>query len=251
MDNTDESKEPNKGQRVAKVMARAGLCSRRVAETWVAEGRVKVNGDYITTPATLIKDGDELIVDDKIVQGAEKTRLFIFNKPAGYLTTNKDPKGRDTMFDLLPDDIPRVVTVGRLDMNTEGLILLTNDGELARYLELPKNKIERTYRVRAHGRVTQDRLDKLKLGMVVDKVRYQIKEAKLDKTQGANNWIEITLEEGKNREVRKVMEAIGLSVNRLIRVSYGPFHLGKLPNKALLEIKTSKLKSLLPEYFDA
>lgn len=246
------NEDKNKGERIAKVMARAGLCSRREAERWITDGRVSVNGKILNSAACVVTDKDEILVDKKPLPNKEKTRLFLYHKPAGLVTTNKDEQGRDTIFDKMPKDLPRVMTVGRLDINTEGLLLLTNDGELSRHLELPANEFKRTYRVRVLGRVSQNKLDSLQKGIKWNGVKYGPIEAKLDdshdKTQ-ANNWIEITLQEGKNREVRNVMEAIGLKVNRLIRVSYGPFHLGKLPKKAIMEVKPSMLKSQLSGFF--
>ena len=237
------------GERIAKVMARVGLCSRRQAEQWIADGRVEVNGAVIHTPATIIVPSDKIIVDGKALPTKEKTRLFLYHKPAGLVTSNKDEKGRQTIFDHFPQDLPRVVTVGRLDMNTEGLLLLTNDGELSRYMELPKNQLKRTYRVRAHGKITQEKLDQLQSGITWDSIRYEAIEATLERQQGTNVWIDISLKEGKNREVRNIMEALGLTVNRLIRTSYGPFHLASLPKLAILEVKTHQLKKMLPEFF--
>jgi 23S rRNA pseudouridine2605 synthase len=239
----------SKEERIAKVIARAGICSRREAERRIEEGRVSVNGEVLTTPAFTVSQSDRIEIDGKALPVKERTRLFLFHKPDGVVTTAKDEQGRQTVFDVLPEDLPRVVTVGRLDITTEGLLLLTNDGELARYLELPANNINRTYRVRAHGRVTQQALDKLKNGLKWQGVTYRPMNATLDKEQGSNVWIEITLQEGKNREVRHVMESLGLTVNRLIRVSYGPFHLGKLPKKAVLEVKYSQVKDQLPGFF--
>ena len=257
MENDKSSKEPNqspakdvvKGERIAKVIARAGICSRRDAERWIDAGRVQLNGEILTTPAVVVTDDDKIIVDDKPLPRKEKTRLFLYHKPAGLVTSNKDEQGRDTIFDKMPQGLPRVITVGRLDINTEGLLLLTNDGELGRYLELPASGWVRRYRVRAYGRTSQDQLDKLKKGIVHDKIRYKGIEATLEKQQGDNAWIEIALKEGKNREVRNVMEAIGLNVNRLIRLSYGPFQLGKLEKGSVMEIKRTVLKDQLSGFF--
>lgn len=246
----NKSKEVVKdGERIAKRMARAGLCSRREAESWIEEGRVEVNGSLLQTPAIIVTDDDDILVDGKPIAGKEKTRLFLYHKPAGLLTTNKDPQGRSTIFDKLPKELPRLITVGRLDMNTEGLLLLTNDGDLARYLELPKNKIKRTYKVRAHGHITQEKLDRLKKGLTHQGMRYDGIDATLEKQQGDNAWIVMSLQEGKNREVRNVMEALGLQVNRLIRTSYGSFHLGSLPKSGVLERKYGDIKKALPQYF--
>ena len=250
MDKQVTSKEQtSNGERIAKVMARAGLCSRRDAERWIAAGRVQLNGEILSTPAVKVTDDDEIIVDDKPLPRKERTRLFLYHKPAGLVTSNRDEQGRDTVFDKLPEGIPRVVTVGRLDINTEGLLLLTNDGELARYLELPATGWVRKYRVRAYGHTSQNQLDKLKKGIVYNKIQYKGIEATLEKQHGDNAWIEIALKEGKNREVRNVMEAIGLKVNRLIRMSYGPFKLGKIEKGAVLEIKPQDLKDYLSGFF--
>lgn len=245
----ESKEEPKEGERIAKVMARAGLCSRREAEAWIAAGRVSVNGAVLTTPACVVTGADEIVVDGKALPKKESTRLFLHHKPAGLVTTNKDEKGRATVFDELPEGLPRVVSVGRLDLNTEGLLLLTNDGELARYLELPATGWVRVYRVRAHGSVTQERLDKLKNGLTHQGVKYGPITATLEKPQGSNIWLTVSLAEGKNREVRNVMEALGLKVNRLIRLSYGPFQLGKLPVGSVLEIKGAFLKQQIPGFF--
>ena len=233
------------GERIAKVIARAGLCSRRDAEVWVADGRVAVNGKKLDSPAFNVQPGDTITVDGAPLAQRERTRLFFFHKPRGTVTTAHDPEGRMTVFDALPKDLPRVVTVGRLDINTEGLLLLTNDGGLARALELPSTGWLRRYRVRAHGRTDQARLDELAKGLTIDGINYRGIEARLDREQGSNVWLTIGLREGKNREVRKVMEHIGLEVNRLIRVSFGPFQLGELEEGAVEEVKTRILKDQL------
>jgi 23S rRNA pseudouridine2605 synthase len=214
--------------RIAKALARAGLCSRRDAERWIADRRVSVNGRVLTSPALDVKPGDRVEVDGKPLPTAEPPRLWRYHKPRGLVTTHRDPEGRPTVFDKLPPELPRVVSVGRLDFNTEGLLLLTNDGALARHMELPATGWLRRYRVRAHGRITQADLDRLKEGVEIEGVRYGPVEATLDTTQGANVWLSIGLREGKNREVRKILATLGLDVNRLIRISFGPFQLAEL-----------------------
>ena len=216
---------PNTPMRIAKAMARAGLCSRREAERWIADGRVSVNGRLLTTPAFEVSGKDKVLIDGKPMPGAEPPRLWRYHKPRGQVTTHADPQGRPTVFEKLPPELPRVVSVGRLDFNTEGLLLLTNDGALARHLELPANAWVRRYRVRAKGRVTPADLEKLKQGVVVEGVSYGPVEASVDSTQGANMWLTISIREGKNREVRKILQHLGLTVNRLIRVAFGPFQL--------------------------
>ena len=238
---------PDRGERVAKVMARAGLCSRREAETWIEAGRVELNGKPLTTPAITVTAKDKVVVDGKPLPMRERTRLWLYHKPKGLVTTNKDPEGRPTVFDRLPDDLPRVLTVGRLDINTEGLLLLTNDGGLARVLELPATGWLRRYRVRAFGKVTQVELDTLKDGVAIDGVLYGAIEATLDKEQGSNIWMTVGLREGKNREVKRVLEHLGLSVNRLIRLSYGPFQLMDLPERDVREIRGRVLRDQLGE----
>ncbi|WP_417714891.1 pseudouridine synthase [Roseibium sp. SCP14] len=237
----------DRGERIAKVMARAGLCSRREAETWVENGRVELNGKVLTTPAITVTPNDKVLVDGKPLPTRERTRLWLYHKPRGLVTTNKDPEGRPTVFDRLPDELPRVLTVGRLDINTEGLLLLTNDGGLARVLELPSTGWLRRYRVRAFGKVTQADLDGLKEGVAIEGVLYGAIEATLDKEQGGNVWMTVGLREGKNREVKRVLEHLGLAVNRLIRVSYGPFQLMDLPENDVREIRGRVLRDQLGE----
>ena len=226
----DRSFEPvNRGEeRIARVLARAGLCSRREAEEWIEAGRVSVNGTVLTSPAINVTESDRILVDGERLPERERTRLWLYHKPSGLVTTNSDPEGRPTIFENLPEDLPRVVTVGRLDINTEGLLLLTNDGGLARVLALPATGWLRRYRVRAHGSVDHATLNELRKGIEVDGIAYGPIEAELDRVQGANTWLTLSLREGKNREVKNVLGAIGLDVNRLIRVSFGPFQLGEL-----------------------
>jgi len=235
----------NDGDRIAKVIARAGLASRREAEAWIADGRVSVNGKVITSPALNVGPRDRISVDDQPLPRKARTRLFLYNKPRGLVTTHSDPEGRPTIFASLPKGLPRVISIGRLDMNTEGLLLLTNDGGLARALELPATGWRRTYRVRALGRVMQPALDALKKGVTVEGIHYGPIEATLDREQGANVWLTFTIREGKNREVRKVLESLGLKVNRLIRVSYGPFELGELEEAEVREVETPALRKAL------
>lgn len=226
-------------------MARAGVCSRRDAERLIADGRVKVNGKVLDTPAFKVSEKDKVQVDGRPIGTAEPSRMWRYHKPAGLVTTHRDPAGRPTVFEHLPPGLPRVISVGRLDLASEGLLLLTNDGELARKLELPSNGWVRRYRARAYGRVTQEELDHLKDGIVVDGVRYGSIDAKLERGGGANAWISVAITEGKNREVRRVLDAIGLKVNRLIRVSYGPFQLGVMEPGAVEEIPPKVLREQL------
>lgn len=235
----------DRGERIAKVMARVGLCSRREAEVWIENGRVELNGKLLTTPAVTVTADDKVLVDGEPLPMRERTRLWLYHKPRGLVTTNKDPEGRPTVFQRLPDDLPRVLTVGRLDINTEGLLLLTNDGGLARVLELPATGWLRRYRVRAFGKVTQADLDTLKDGIAIDGALYGAIEATLDKEQGNNVWMTVGLREGKNREVKRVLEHLGLAVNRLIRLSYGPFQLMDLPEGDVREIRGRVLRDQL------
>jgi 23S rRNA pseudouridine2605 synthase len=237
----------HEGERIAKVIARAGLCSRREAEAWIAAGRVAVNGEKIASPALNVKSGDKVAVDGKPLPGAERTRLFLYHKPRGLVTTTADPQGRPTIFGALPKDLPRLISIGRLDLSTEGLLLLTNDGGLARALELPSTAWLRRYRVRAHGTVTQEQLDGLREGVTVDGIRYGAIEATLDREQASNVWITFAIREGKNREVRNVLRHLSLHVARLIRVSFGPFRLGELAEGAIEEIPTRVLRDQLGE----
>lgn len=234
-----------KGERIAKVLARAGVASRREAERMIEIGQVSVNGKVITSPALNVTDSDRILVNGKPVAAAEETRMWRYYKPIGLVTSNRDEKGRDTVFDHLPEDLPRVLSVGRLDINSEGLLLLTNDGELSRRLELPSTGWMRKYRVRVNGDPTDASLDPLRKGITVDGERFQPMLVNLDRQQGANAWLTIGLREGKNREIRRAMEQVGLKVNRLIRVSYGPFQLGDLKPGEVEEIKGKILRDQL------
>jgi 23S rRNA pseudouridine2605 synthase len=241
------SRGEKQGERIAKRIARAGLCSRREAEQWILAGRVEVNGRKIASPALDVGAEDQIRVDGKPLPHRARTRLFLYHKPRGLVTSARDPQGRPTIFERLPQDVPRLVSVGRLDLNSEGLLLLTNDGGLARVLELPETGWLRRYRVRAHGRVTPDALARLADGITVDGIRYGPIEAKLDREQGSNVWLTFAMREGKNREIRNVLGALGLEVNRLIRISFGPFQLGDLAEGAVEEVRTRVLREQLGE----
>lgn len=240
----------DKGERIAKVMARAGLCSRRDAEGWILAGRVTVNGAVIDSPALNVCASDDIVVDGAPLPKAERTRLFLYHKPAGLVTSARDEQGRDTVFDHLPPGLPRVISVGRLDLNTEGLLLLTNDGELSRYLELPATGWQRTYRVRSYGTIEQHRLDGLRDGITVDGVHYGPIDAVFESQKGSNCWITFIITEGKNREVRKVLESLGLKVNRLIRTAYGPFDLGNMGEGSVEEVRFADLQKSIPGFFE-
>lgn len=233
------------GERIAKRIARAGLCSRREAERWIEEGRVRLDGAVLTSPAVTVTGESRIEVDGKALPQAAPAQLWRYHKPAGLLTTNRDTRGRTTIFERLPKDLPRVVTVGRLDLNSEGLLLLTNDGALARRLELPATGWTRRYRVRVHGRVDRAALDRLARGMTVEGVRYGPIAASLDKQQGSNAWLTLSLREGRNREVRRVMEHLGWPVSRLIRIAYGPFQLGNLAPGAVAAVPRKVLREQL------
>jgi 23S rRNA pseudouridine2605 synthase len=237
--------EPARGERVAKAIARAGLASRREAEAWIAAGRVAINGQVIASPALNVGAQDRISVDGKALPARERTRLFLFHKPRGTLTTHADARGRPTVFQILPKGLPRLVSVGRLDFNTEGLLLLTNDGALARALELPATGWLRRYRVRAHGRVRQEQLDRLRHGVSIEGVHYGPIEADIDRVQASNVWLTFAMREGKNREVKKVLGGLGLTVGRLIRISFGPFQLGELAPGHIAEVKTRTLREQL------
>ncbi len=233
--------EPARPERVAKVIARAGLCSRRDAERWIDMGRVSVNGKPLITPAMTVLPTDIVEVDGKPLPEREAARLWRYHKPAGLVVSHRDEKDRASVFDKMPEELPRVISIGRLDINTEGLLLLTNDGGLARLLELPATGWVRRYRVRANGKVTPEALEALKDGLQVDGVQYGPIDAKLDKEQGANVWLTVALREGRNREVKKICEHLGLKVGRLIRTSFGPFQLGELARGAVDEISQKVL----------
>jgi len=241
----NEADGDSKAERISKVMARAGVASRRDIERMIMDGRVTLNGKLLDTPVVNVTLEDKIEVDGVPIRGIERTRLWLYHKPPGLVTTNSDPEGRPTVFDNLPEELPRVMSIGRLDINTEGLLLLTNDGGLARALELPTTGWLRRYRVRAHGDIDQDALDKLKEGIAVDGVLYGSIEATLDRTQGSNVWITMGLREGKNREIKNVLGALGLEVNRLIRISYGPFQLGELPEGHVIEVRGRTLRDQL------
>ena len=230
-------RRPAEPQRIAKLLARAGIASRREIERMIAEGRIAIDGVAVEKPATLLASLKGVTVDGKPVKAPAAARLFRFHKPAGVLTTATDPKGRPTIYDRLPKDLPRLMPVGRLDMNTEGLLLLTTDGGLKRQLELPSSGVERTYRARAFGEVSQDQLEELIQGVEIEGIRYGAIDANLERRTGRNAWIELRLSEGKNREVRRVLEYLGLKVSRLIRIAYGPFHLADLPIGAVDEVR--------------
>jgi 23S rRNA pseudouridine2605 synthase len=234
------------GERIAKLLARAGIASRREVERMIADGRVALNGVKLATPATILPSLRGVTVDGKPIGSADRARLFRFHKPAGLLTAERDPKGRPTIYNALrnalPRETPRLMPVGRLDLNTEGLLLLTNDGELKRAMELPASEVPRTYRARTFGEVSQARLEDLMDGITIEGMRYGPIDANLERRTGRNQWIELTLTEGKNREVRRVLEHLGLQVSRLMRTSYGPFKLGDLPRGAADEVKKHELE---------
>ncbi len=246
MTRDDTSAEPTaRGDRIAKVMARAGLCSRRDAERWIADGRVTLNGTRLETPAVTVTDRDDIRVDGKPLPKIEPVRIWRYHKPSGLVTSNRDEKGRATVFDKLPADLPRVLSIGRLDINTEGLLLLTNDGETARRLELPSTGWLRRYRVRAHGSIEQAALDAIADGVEIDGVRYGPVDATFERKQGSNTWLRVAIREGKNREVKNILDHLGLKVTRLIRISYGPFQLGDLKPGEVKELPARVIRDQL------
>lgn len=232
-------------ERIAKYLARAGIASRRACEALISAGQVTIDGRKVLSPATKVTGQEDIRIAGEKVAAPEPTRLWRYHKPAGLITTNEDPGGRRTVFDELPKSLPRTVTIGRLDLNTEGLLLLTNDGALARALELPGNEIPRTYRARAHGRVDPSKLKALADGITVDRERFGAIKAELERETGTNNWLRVTLAEGRKREVRRALEAVGLQVNRLIRTSFGPFELADLKPGAVEEVTPDQLLSAL------
>lgn len=232
-------------ERLAKFMARSGVCSRRDAEELIKQKRVTVNGEIIDTPAFKVEGSEKILLDGEKLPEIEQTRLWLYHKPAGFLTTHKDTEARATVFDHLPAGLPRVISVGRLDLNSEGLLLLTNNGELSRKLELPENGWSRRYKVRVHGFVNKNKLADLAKGATVDGINYGPVKAELESQNGTNSWLIVTLNEGKNREVRKLMKSIGLEVARLIRLSYGPFQLGNLKKGEVREVPQKVLKEQL------
>lgn len=242
---TTPPSQPPKGDRIAKVLSRAGVASRREAERMIEAGRVRVNGAQILSPALNVTASDQIAVDGKPVSEPEPPRIWLYHKPTGLVTTTRDEKGRSTIYDDLPEDMPRVMSVGRLDLNSEGLLLLTNDGGVKRKLELPSTGWLRRYRVRVNGRPSDEALEPLRRGITIDGERFQPMSVTLDRQQGANAWLTIGLREGKNREIRRTMEAVGLSVNRLIRISYGPFQLGELKPGEVEEIRRKTVRDQL------
>ena len=245
-ENTDDSSL--KGERIAKRIARAGLCSRREAERWIAAGRVAVDGRVLDSPAVAVLPHHRVTVDGRPLKAKDPPALWRYHKPAGLVTTNRDPQGRPTVFERLPPDLPRVMTVGRLDLTTEGLLLLTNDGDLARFLELPSTGWTRRYRVRVNGRPDEAALARLAEGVTVEGIRYGPVQARLDRLQGANAWLTMSLREGKNREIRKLCAHLGLTANRLIRTAYGPFQLGRLEAGAVERVPERVLRQQLPHW---
>jgi 23S rRNA pseudouridine2605 synthase len=239
------SEAPKRGDRIAKVIARAGIASRRDAEKIIEAGRVSVNGMFISSPALNVLSSDRIVVDGKELRSPEPARLWLYHKPIGLVTTTRDEQGRTTIFDELPPELPRVMSVGRLDLNSEGLLLLTNDGGLKRKLELPSTGWLRKYRVRVNGRPQEKTFEPLRKGIVIEGEKFQPMQISIDRQQGANAWLTVGLREGKNREIRRAMEAVSLSVNRLLRVSYGPFQLGNLKSGEVEEVRRKVLRDQL------
>ena len=242
--------QANKGERIAKIIARAGLASRRESEKLILDGKVKVNGKTISSPARNLSRDDVVEVDGKLLSPPEKTRIWMYHKPVGLISTSKDEKNRPTIFDKLPNEMPRVLSIGRLDLNSEGLLLLTNDGELKRRLELPSTGWLRSYRVRVKGRLNENMLEPLRRGISVDGTQFKPMQVSFDRQTGANAWLSIGLREGKNREIRKALSLLGLSVNRLIRISFGDFELGKLKKGEIEEERSSIVKTLFKKEVD-
>ena len=242
--------QANKGERIAKISARAGLASRRESEKLILDGKVKVNGKTISSPALNLSRDDVVEVDGKLLSPPEKTRIWMYHKPVGLISTSKDEKNRPTIFDKLPNEMPRVLSIGRLDLNSEGLLLLTNDGELKRRLELPSTGWLRSYRVRVKGRLNENMLEPLRRGISVDGTQFKPMQVSFDRQTGANAWLSIGLREGKNREIRKALSLLGLSVNRLIRISFGDFELGKLKKGEIEEVRSSIVKTLFKKEVD-
>jgi len=245
--NTENDTKP---ERIAKRLARAGIASRREAEKLIAAGRVTVDGKVLTSPALNVTAKNRILVNGKPLAAPEETRLWRYHKPTGTITTARDPQGRQTVFEILPPDMPRVISVGRLDFTTEGLLLLTNDGALARHLELPKNNWLRHYRVRVHGEVKPEKLAALAKGVTISGIHYEPINAVLEKQQGSNAWIDVSIREGKNREIRKIMEHLGLQVTRLIRTAFGPFQLGKLEKGKIEEVPARILRQQMKRHFE-
>ena len=242
--------QANKGERIAKIIARAGLASRRESEKLILDGKVKVNGKTISSPARNLSRDDVVEVDGKLLSPPEKTRIWMYHKPVGLISTSKDEKNRPTIFDKLPNEMPRVLSIGRLDLNSEGLLLLTNDGELKRRLELPSTGWLRSYRVRVKGRLNENMLEPLRRGISVDGTQFKPMQVSFDRQTGANAWLSIGLREGKNREIRKALSLLGLSVNRLIRINFGDFELGKLKKGEIEEVRSSIVKTLFKKEVD-
>jgi 23S rRNA pseudouridine2605 synthase len=234
-----------KGQRIAKVIARSGYCSRRDAEKLIEQGKVKINGEQITAPGINVFPLDKIEIENELIVSAEEVRLWLFYKPAGVITSSKDEQGRKTIYDILPRKMPRVITVGRLDINSEGLLLLTNSGELARKMELPSTRLTRMYRCRVFGEVTKQVIEQLKNGITVDGIRYGSILVEIERITGSNTWVKVSLQEGKNREIRKTFAYFGLQISRLIRVSFGEFELGDLKHGEIKEIPYNKVNKLI------